>query len=38
MTITGGKLILDSAEYDILQLSYHFQRDIDAKGRPSSVY
>lgn len=38
MTITGGKLILDSVEYDILQFSYHFQRDIDAKGRPCSVY
>lgn len=38
MIITGGKLILDSAEYDILEFNYHFQRDTDAKGRPCGVY
>lgn len=37
-TIKRGTLKLDSAEYDILQVNYYFQRDVDAKGRPWGCY
>ncbi|MGY0037463.1 type VI secretion system tube protein TssD [Pedobacter sp. NJ-S-72] len=30
------RLNLGSKEYDVLQCSYSLNRDVDAKGRPSS--
>lgn len=38
MMTTNARLIINELEYDILSFKYKFQRDIDAKGRPCSVY
>lgn len=38
MIIRRAVLKVDELEYDILRFNYKFQRDVDAKGRPRSVY
>lgn len=38
MIITITVLKMDNSEYDILRFNQTFQRDVDIKGRPCSVY
>lgn len=38
MIINRAILKVKGSEYDILRFNYKFQRDVDTKGRPCSVY